>query len=119
MLALFRFAWTNQTGWPAYAGLCRLHQGSLGCDSQLSRGNDSWPGDEFGIIRKSGLWSEFSLCGWMSEDLVRPKRARYIVPRNGTMNPVRDAEKRLAGRGFQGTEGDCAHDQHGSDDDDP
>lgn len=42
-----------------YAGLCRLNQASMGCDSQRSRGNTLGNEAQFGIIRKSAL---FALC---------------------------------------------------------
>jgi hypothetical protein len=41
---------------PASAGLCRLNQTSLGCDSQLSRGKTVGPETQFGIIRKAALY---------------------------------------------------------------
>jgi hypothetical protein len=41
----------------ASAGLCRLNQASLGCDSQLSKENTPGHENQFGIIRKAALFA--------------------------------------------------------------
>ena len=42
---------------PTYAGLCRLNCASLGCDSQLGRGNSVGHATQFGIIPEAALYA--------------------------------------------------------------
>jgi hypothetical protein len=44
---------------PTSAGLCRLNQASLSCDSQLSKENTPGHENQFGIIRKAALYEGF------------------------------------------------------------
>ena len=72
---------------PASAGLCRLNQASLGCDSQLSKGNTVGRANQFGIIRKAALYAghapatiEQFRALWRDKglpELAKPARKRH------------------------------------------